>query len=543
MSFADPAAEPTASGAEETAAIYRRAGIVTFFTALSRVLGMARDLVIAHRFGASGATDAWVQAFRIPNALRRLTAEGSMTIAFVPVYVDVREREGAAAAGRFAQRVLGVVIAVTGLLTLLGMGFSDPLTLMFSPGFTSDPDKFALTSELIRWSFPYLLLVSLVAWAMGVLNSEHRYAAPAAAPIFLNLGIIAAVLAMTGAFEQPILAVSAGVLIGGVAQVILQVPSLSRAGAPLTPRFDWRDPHVARLMRLLGPSLLSVAVYELNIIVLGVIASYLPSGQIFHYNNATRLTELAMGLFTFAFATAGLPSLSEHVARTDWRSVSATVRLTFSAVLFTTLPSMAGLASAAPAIVSMLYLHGAYGQADVESTAAVLQLMALGMPAVAAVRIMIPIYYALNDSRTPALLSLLGLGVTGLLGWELSRIWEVRGLALGLTAGSWAYCLAMALRLRGRESALAGWFPRASLARQCLSASAVALFAAWVTSAGDWARGPHSVWNWIVFVAAVAGAVAVYAGANFALGEPEVRNWIVLLRRVGPAIRRRLLGR
>ena len=185
----------------EASVLYGRAGTVTFFTLLSRVLGMTRDLVIAHRFGASGMTDSWVQAFRIPNALRRLTAEGSMTIAFVPSFVKVRSEQGGEAARLFAQRVLGMVLAVTLLLTGLGMLFSETLAWVFSPGFIDDPERLGMTRSLLFWTFPYLVQISLVAWAMGVLNSEGRFAAPAAAPIFLNIGIKNTSVAITGIFQ------------------------------------------------------------------------------------------------------------------------------------------------------------------------------------------------------------------------------------------------------------------------------------------------------------------------------------------------------
>jgi len=259
---------PGEDASQEASALYGRAGTVTFFTLLSRVLGMTRDLVIAHRFGASGMTDAWVQAFRIPNALRRLTAEGSMTVAFVPSYVKVRSEQGGEAARLFAQRVLGLVLAVTLLLTGLGMLFSGTLAWVFSPGFIDDPERLGMTRSLLFWTFPYLVLVSLVAWAMGVLNAEGRFAAPAAAPIFLNLGIIIAVLAFSGMFASPIMAVAAGVLAGGVAQVFLQMPSLGAVGALRGARMGWRDPAMLHLYGLWLPSLVGVAVYELNIIAL-----------------------------------------------------------------------------------------------------------------------------------------------------------------------------------------------------------------------------------------------------------------------------------
>ncbi len=534
-----PAAARPSTG--DSDALYRYAGIVTFFTLLSRVLGMTRDLVISHRFGASGATDAWVQAFRIPNALRRLTAEGSMTIAFVPVYVEIREREGREAALRFARKVLGLVLAVTAGLSVVGMVFSRQITALFSPGYASEPAKFALTALFTQWTFPYLLLVSAVAWAMGILNAEKRFAAPAASPIFLNLGIIVAVLACSGWFAEPAVAIALGILAGGVAQVLLQLPSLLAAGISPWPVRGWLDPDVRRLFRLLGPALLGVGVYQINIFILGVIASYLPTGQVFHYNNATRLTELVMGLFTFAFTTAGLPALSEHHARQDWPRVQENIRLTFAAVSFTILPAMAGLVVAADPVVSMLYLHGAFTLPDVESTARTLQCMALGMPAVAAVRVMVPIYYASGDSRTPVVISALTLGVTGALGWWLSRRYEVAGLALALSLGTWFQALAMFQRLSSRTERVHHWFPWRSVGRQALAALVMGVLAGGMAALGQWQRGPFSLGNWVLFIALLGLSVGVYAGLALLLREEQAWHWVALLRRVG-ARARRMLG-
>ena len=522
---------PPAPHEEEAASIYGRAGVVAFFTLLSRILGLARDLVIAHRFGAGAATDAWVQAFRLPNALRRLTAEGSATIAFVPIYVDVREKQGHDAAIRFSRRVLGIVLLATGALVALGMVFNSELALVASPGFVSDAGKFDLTAALIRWTFPYLLLVSLVAWAMGVLNSEGRYAAPAAAPILLNVGNIVGVLGFSDGFEHPIMAVAAGVLAGGAAQVLLQFPSLLASGAKPWPLLGWGDPAVRRLFGLLVPALLSVSVYQINLIVLGIIASFLPTGQIFDFNNATRLTELVLGLFAFAFTTAGLPALSRHMARGDWARTSEVARLTFSAVLFTILPAMAGLIGAAPAIVAMLYLRGEFGYADVLITADTLRVLALGMPAVAAVRVMVPIFYALKDARTPALVSLAALFVTAGLGWWFSRYWEVRGLALGLTAGSWFNCLLLGLTLRARADRLSGWFSLRAAGLQAGAAAAMGVLAYWATGLGEWQVGGQSAWNWTLFTGTVLGAGGFYLAVTLVASEPESRRWLHLLNR------------
>lgn len=526
-----PADSDSAGRDAEAATIYRHAGIVTVFTLLSRILGMVRDLVIAHRLGAGGATDAWVQAFRIPNALRRLTAEGSMTIAFVPIFVRVRERQGSAAAIEFSRRVLGLVLVATLTLTLLGVVFSEPLTAVFSPGFLGQPEKYDLAVSLLRWTFPYLMLVSLVAWAMGVLNAQGSFAAPAAAPIFLNIGIIAAVLGFSGAFDRPVMAIAGGVLAGGAAQVLLQVPSLRTHGVRLLPLRGWGDENVRGLFRLLVPSLFGVAVYELNIIVLGIIASFLPTGQIFHYHNATRLTELVMGLFAFAFTTAGLPELSRHQAHQDWRRMSDTVRLTFAAVLFTILPAMAGLIAAAPAIVSMLYLHGAFGQGDVTSTADTLRLLAVGLPALAGVRVMVPIYYAMGDARTPVAISAATLGVTALLGWQLSRLWEVRGLALGLSGGIVFQCALLAILLRRKANLPGPWFPWRALGVQGIAALACGLIAFRAAALGDWTLGPFSGDNWLVFLLTLAAPATAYLCITLLLGDAQARNWLALIRR------------
>ncbi len=518
----------------EAAAIYRHAGTVTFFTLLSRILGLVRDLAIAHRFGAGAATDAWVQAFRIPNALRRLTAEGSMTIAFIPIYVRVREREGGAAAFQFACKVLGIVLVASVVLTVLGFVFSEALTSLFSPGFLSDSKKFSLTAALIRWTFPYLVMVSLVAWAMGVLNSEGRFAAPAAAPIFLNLGIILAVVFLAGRLAEPVMAIAWGVLAGGVVQVAIQLPSLRAVGARPLPAGGWGDNDVRALFALLLPSLLGVAVYELNIIVLGVIASYLPTGQIFHYHNATRLTELVMGLFAFAFTTAGLPKLSEHLAREDWESLTRTIRFTFGAVLYAIVPAMAGLMVAAPAIVAMLFRHGAFGLDDVVSTAATLRLLALSMPALASVRVMVPIFYAFGDARTPVLVSAATLLVTALLGWGLSRQWEVLGLAMGLSGGTWFQCIVLAVALRRNATRLGKWFPARALAGQALAGLGCALLAYWGLGFGDWSQGAFELFNWLVFVPTILLAMGFYLLATRWMGDAQAGYWLGLL---GKAVR------
>jgi putative peptidoglycan lipid II flippase len=413
------------------------------------------------------------------------------------------------------------------------MVYSREITLLFSPGYEAFPDKLNLTAQFTRWMFPYLAMVSVVAWAMGFLNAEKRFWAPAASPVLLNIGMVSAIVLLAPRFETPALSIAVGILAGGLAQVLLQLPSLIRAGLSPWPAWGWWDPDVRRLFKLLGPALFGVAVYQINILILGVLASYLPTGQVFHYNNATRLTELVMGLFTFAFTTAGLPTLSEHTARGDWEKVSANIRFTFAAVSFTIIPATVGLMVASDSIVSMLYLHGAFHLADVASTARTAQFMALGMPAVGAVRVMVPVFYALNDSRTPVTISALTLVVTTALGWWLSGIYQVAGLALGLSLGTWFQAGLMFWRL-GRESdQLRHWFPWKGIGHHVLASVVMGIAAGLIQWWGHWDTGPFSGVNWAIFIALLSVAVALYAGGTLLLGEEQARHWIRLFGRVG----------
>ncbi len=516
---------------QEAQTVYRHAGVVTFYTLLSRILGMIRDVTLAHRFGASGATDAWVQAFRLPNALRRLTAEGAMTIAFVPLYTKVLHQEGEATAKVLARETLGVVLLVTGVLSLAGIVFSESITAISSPGFLSNPQKFALSARLLRWSFPYLAMVSFVAWAMGVLNARSRFAAPAAAPIFLNLSIIVAVLAPQGWISPPVMAVAVGVLAGGVAQVLLQCPWLLQEGIPLRPSFQMGR-HVRKLLALLAPALLGLAVYQINILLLGILASFLPTGQVFHYHNATRLTELVLGLFTFAFAAAGLPALSIHIAQKNWHRIRQTLSLTLEASFYPLLPSIAAFMAASQAIVAMLYLHGEFSFADVRSTASTLRWMALGVPAIAGIRIMTPAFYAYGDTRRPVLAAAVNMLITIPSGWLLSQRFLAPGLAGALSLGVWMQCLLLWSMLNKKTADHGTWTPWRALLRQTLAALLIGLLIGKLQSYGQWQLGPQHLQNWWLFTLCLITGGGGYWVLTFLLGDQQARHWLQLFKKI-----------
>jgi len=507
---------------EESRRILKHASTVTIFTLFSRILGAARDLVIAHFFGAGWITDAFVQAFTIPNVMRRLTAEGSMTLAFLPLYTEIRDRKDPQAARKFAAKTLGLVLASTTILTGLGIIFSPQLVYLFAAGFASSPDKYELTVLLTRVMFPYLIFVSLVAWAMGVLNAEGRFAAPAAAPILLNIGIIGAAFGISPLLDEPIIGIGIGVLLGGIAQIILQVPSLRTVGQSIKPSNFFNDENIQRLLKLLGPSLLGVAVYQINIIVLRNLASFMPSGQVTHYYNASRLSELTLGVFAFALTTASFPELSRHTASANWEKIRSTLRFTMSTTLLVVFPASVGLAIAAEPIVAMLYLHGAYAWNDVHNTAQTLQAFALSIPAVAMIRLQTALFYSLKDTRTPVKVSLFSILLTGLLGWWLSQSLEIFGLALGLAAGTWFQWGLLTFFLRKETELRKRWWPLRSSLLYLLASGGMAGFAWFASGYGLWEKGPFLFYNWIVFLSLLAGSAFLYALLLIILREEQV---------------------
>ena len=513
----------------EQVQLYQRAGMITFFTLLSRILGAIRDLMISHLFGAGMLTDAFIQAFTIPNVLRRLTAEGAMTLAFIPLYTQTKETKGEPQARLFAQKVLGLVLWSTILLSFLGILFSDYLVYLFAAGFASQPEKFQLTVDLTRYMFPYLIFVSLVAWAMGVLNAEKRFATPAAAPMLLNLGIIGSAIFFSPFFDPPILAIALGVILGGIMQVALQIPSLRTIQQSILPKSPWNDEKIKELLLLLGPSLLGVAVYQLNIIILRNIASFLPTGQVTYYYNSSRLTELVLGIFAFAFTMASFPDLSQQTATENWSKALRTIKFTFANTQLITIPATVGLYTISLPIVSMMYFHGEYTLVDAQRTATTLQAFALGIPAIASIRLFVAVFYALKDTKTPVLISCISLLFTGILGWQLSVEHEVEGLALGLSMGTWFQLLLLWLFLHRKPHFSQEWIPWGSLVRYLVMSGVIALFVFSLAPLGNWHLGWKSLMNWLLLFAMIGGASLLYFSGLLFTKEPQLQ---ILTRRL-----------
>jgi putative peptidoglycan lipid II flippase len=385
----------------ENRRIARAAGLVGSLTFLSRVAGLARDVVVGYYFGAGAAADAFFVAFRAPNLLRRFVAEGAVSVALIPVFTDYlskRTREEADEAISAVSTIMTVIIA---LLTIAGVAAAWWLTWLFAPGFTDDPTKFELTVTLTRVLFPYIFLISLVALAGGILNSVRHFAAPAMSPVLLNVAMIAAAVFLSPYSDEPVLVLACGVLAGGVLQLLVQIPPLIRHGFHIRPLWAPRHDAVQRSLHLMIPMIFGAAVYQINVVIGTVFASMLPGGSVSYLWYSGRVFEFPLGIFSVALGTAALPSFSSQASRRAFdemaHSLSFSVRLTN----LISIPATIGIAVLALPITSVLFFRGAYSFADCERTAAALAAYAIGLWSVSMVRLFAPAFYALGDTQTP----------------------------------------------------------------------------------------------------------------------------------------------
>ncbi len=508
------------------------ARIVSFFTFLSRILGMVRELVMVHIFGAGALYDAFIIALTIPNALRRLTAEGSLSLVFVPLYTDIKKTRGPAEAKMFAQKVASLVIVVCTFLCACGIAFSQELVTLFASGFDENSEKFLLTVSLTEIMFPYLVCISLVALAMGILNSEQHFAAPAAAPIFLNLSIIGATLFLRDYFEFSVEAAAWGVFAAGFIQLALQLPFLLGINQNLLPKNFWGDKDIKRLASLMGPTLFGVAVYQINLIVLRNIGSGLPDGHISYYNLASRLQELMIGVFAFAYATASLPEFSKHSSDQDWESAFTTLRQTISSAMFLILPATAGFIAFALPVISVLFLHGAFTWEDAQITAQALQVIALGIPALTLVRILVSIFFAMQDTRSPVIASTISVLVTGFAGWHFSKEYLVTGLVFALSLGVWVQAAFLLVILRIRHRTALSCIPVLDIGKYTALASTLGILVYLSVPYAPWQKGPSELFNLGYFTAVIGISMFVYA---LILGLTKDQNAKDLLRMLSKA--------
>jgi len=492
--------------------LLRALGGVSAMTLVSRILGFARDLLIARIFGAGAATDAFFVAFRLPNLLRRIFAEGAFSQAFVPILAEVRNRGGDASARALVDRVAGTLAVALLVVAALGM-LAAPLVIRVSaPGFVDDADRYGLSVDLLRITFPYILFISLTALAAGILNTWSRFAAPALAPALLNLSFIGFALWAAPHFDPPVKALAWAVFAGGVLQLAFLLPFLARIGMLPRPRWGGGDPGVRRVMRQMLPALFGVSVGQISLLINTIFASFLAAGSVSWLYYADRLMEFPTGLLGVALGTILLPSLSRSHADRTAEEYSRLLDWGLRITLMLAAPAAVALAVLSMPLVATLFHHGAFSAHDVAMTRAALTAYSIGLVGLIAVKVLAPGFYARQDVRTPVKIALVTLAATQLMNLVFVQPLAHAGLALAIALGAClnAWLLLRGLRRIGAYQPQPGWL---LFGLKILAALALMAGALW------WAAGPQEqwlAWQGLERALRLAAVCAVGAGVYFA---------------------------
>ena len=432
---------------------------VSSMTLLSRVLGFLRDFVIARTFGAGMMSDAFFVAFKLPNLLRRLFAEGAFSQAFVPILGEYKNRESAQAVKELIDHVATLLFLVLLAVTVIGIVAAPFLVYVSSPGFAEDAAKFALTVELTRLTFPYILFMSLVALSGGILNTWGRFALPAFTPVWLNLSLIGMALLAEPFFERPVMALGYAVFLGGLLQLTFQLPSLKRIG--MLPRFSLNihSPGVRRILRLMAPAVLGVSVAQASLLINTVFASFLEGGSVSWLYYADRLMEFPVGLLGAALGTILLPSLSGYYASGNTGEYSRLLDWGLRLILLLAAPAAVALAILSIPLIATLFQYGAFTVEDAFRTREALIAYGFGLPGLLFIKVLAPGFYARQNIRTPVKIALITLAVTQL--FNLMFIGWLRHAGLALSIGLAAYLnaalLYRGLRRHGIYAPQPGW--------------------------------------------------------------------------------------
>ena len=439
--------------------LLRSTATVSGMTMISRVLGFVRDMVIARVFGAGADTDAFFVAFRIPNFLRRLFAEGSFSQAFVPVLTEYKTQREHDEVKKLADDVAGTLGGLLFLITLVGIIAAPLLIMVFAPGFLDEPHKYDLTVEMLRITFPYIFFISLTAFAGGILNTYGRFGVPALTPVFLNLSMIGAALWLAPRMDDPVVALAWGVFVAGIVQLLFQVPFLYRLRLLPRPRWGWGQDGVQRILKLMLPSLFGSSVAQVSLLIDTVIASFLVTGSVSWLYYSDRLVEFPLGVFGVALATVILPSLSQKHAQASPLAFSHTLDWGLRWVMLVGMPATVALLILAGPLLVTMFQYGKFSAHDVEMSSRSLMAYGLGLLAFMLIKVLAPGFFARQDTRTPVRIGLIALGVGLII--KLALVFPLAHVGLALSSSLAAFLnaalLYRALRREGVYTPEPGW--------------------------------------------------------------------------------------
>jgi putative peptidoglycan lipid II flippase len=517
----------------------RAASTVGLYVLCSRILGVAREQVFAALFGGGGLMDAFTIAFRIPNLLRDLFAEGALSTAFITTFSKTIALEGDQAAWRLANKIATLAIIVLSAITVAGVLFAPSLVALLAPGFVGA--KAVLTVQLTRIMFPFILLVSLAALVMGMLNARNVFGVPAMASSFFNLGSIIGGVSL-GWWLDPafgphaLLGLALGTLIGGALQLAVQLPSVHRVGYAFRPDFLWRDAGVKAILRLMGPSVIAASTTQVNVLVNSIFASELGNGPTFWLAIAFRLMQLPLGVFGVALSTVSLPLLARMAAIGNTTALRSELARGMRLAFLMTIPATIGLIVLAEPIISVLYQHGKFTAYETAQAAGALRFYALGLCGYAALKVLVNAFYAVDRRKTPMLVSFAAVGLNLLLNWifTVHLRWGHRGLAFSTACVATTNFLILYFLMRHHLGRLESRTMLGLLAKLAAASAALALVC-WAGAhflLADWATERFWLKLAILLAVIVAGA-AVFFSCALALGISELND-------IAAAVRRRL---
>jgi putative peptidoglycan lipid II flippase len=515
---------------------FRAAGVIGVATIASRILGLAREIAFAGIFGANWVTDAFRIAYVIPYLLRRLLGEGAMSAFFVPVFTEQLETQGRDGAFRFTQTLYTLFLTCVLVVVILGVLAMPAIVAVIAPGFVREAPTFSLTTSLARIMLPYMLLMMTSALAMGILNSFYRFAVPACAPAVMNLFALASLFILVPIFgetpQEQIYALTVGVLAGGVAQVLIQVPSLRRVGFRFRPRFDFRHPAIKKVGMLMVPALFSIGVVRINLLISTAAASFVGVGVVSFIMYAERLLQFPMGVFGFSLANALLPRISRHAARGEIETFKDLLSFALRASFFISLPATAGLIVLGGPLVRVIYERGAFTPADTAATSVVLGAFAVGLFAFVGMQIITPAFYALKLPKEPIRGGVVALISNVLLTAALAFVLKGPGIALAISIST-ACTLAYLLHRLRRAVGPIGFRRIAVAALRFGGASAVlAGLLVGARVAIERYVPPGTLPQAGALLATVAAAVPAYFALTHLFRAPEVKDVVkIILRR------------
>lgn len=506
----------------ENQKIAKAASIIGMGTLLSRILGFVRDMVIAHFFGTGLAADAFFVAFRIPNLWRRLVGEGSLTISFIPVYTEYltqRSEEDSREVTHIAFTIAGVLLLI---LTALGVLFSPILIRIIAPGYLQLPEKFQLTVTLNQILFPYLFFMGLFALCMGILNSLRHFFAPAIAPIFLNISMIVSVFLFYHVFQKPVMALAVGVLIGGIVQFLFQIPFLLGKRIGFRFNFNFRHPAIKRIGFLMIPGLIGTAVYQLNVFIDTIFASFLPGGSVSYLYFADRLMEFPLGIFAIAISMAALPSLSALASQGKMEELKKTLSFTFRLVSFISIPAMVGLIALKTPMINLLFQRGLFDYSATVMTAKALLCYAVGLWGIAGARTIVPVFYSLQDTWTPLKIAIICLGANVVFNAILILPLQHAGLALATSLSSMLNLILLFRKLQPKLGRMDMKKNGISLIQILCCSLVMGVVAYLICSLGEWSTSGNEVEKGLLLGIGMVVGLTLYLVSSYCLKNEEM---------------------